>query len=44
MDLQPAIVESWLEKDECTMLRTSTKVEYCNNILPLISDMLNCEA
>lgn len=41
LDLQPAIVESWLEKDGCTMLRTSTRVEYCNNILPLIMDSNN---
>lgn len=33
MDLEPAIVESWLEKDNCSMLRKSTRIEYFNNIL-----------
>lgn len=38
LDYHPAIVESWLEKDGCSMLRTSTRVDYCNNILPLLSE------
>lgn len=41
MDMQPAIVESWLEKDSCIMLRKSTKVDYCNTILPIIMDYNN---
>lgn len=35
MDMQPAIVESWLEINNCTMLRKSTKVDYCNKVLPI---------
>lgn len=35
LNMQPAIVESWLEKDDCIMLKKSTKVDYCNKILPM---------
>lgn len=37
LDSAPAIVESWLEKDECSMLRKSTRIEYFNNVLNTIA-------
>lgn len=37
LDSEPAIVESWIEKDECTMLRKSTRIEYFNNVLNALS-------
>ena len=37
LDSEPAIVESWLEKDECSMLRKSTRIEYFNNVLNTLS-------
>ena len=39
IDLQAAIVETWLEKDGCTMMKTNVKVDYCNKILPLLSSL-----
>lgn len=38
LEQQPALVESWLEKDGCTMLRKSTRLDYYNNVFNLISD------
>lgn len=38
LEMQPAIVESWLEKDDCTMLKKSTRVDYCNKILPIFTE------
>lgn len=37
MESEPAIVESWLEKNDCSMLRKSTRTEFFNNIINNLS-------